>query len=129
LFSDCPIIAIQPFGVFVELCPGVEGLVHISELDLRRVRQTGCFLFFFLPCLYRFSLFLSKIPTVESAGYTLGQKIDVKVIGKNEMGKLRLSRRAVLLRENSGDDQLQQQQSQTKKFTSFLPAVKDITLK
>jgi predicted RNA-binding protein with RPS1 domain len=66
---------------------------------------------------------------VESAGYTLGQKIDVKVIGKNEMGKLRLSRRAVLLRENSGDDQLQQQQSQTKKFTSFLPAVKDITLK
>lgn len=28
----------EPFGAFVELEPGVEGLVHISELDYKRVR-------------------------------------------------------------------------------------------
>jgi predicted RNA-binding protein with RPS1 domain len=29
----------EPFGAFVELEPGVEGLVHISELDHRRVKR------------------------------------------------------------------------------------------
>jgi small subunit ribosomal protein S1 len=29
----------EPFGAFVELEPGVEGLVHISELDYKRVRS------------------------------------------------------------------------------------------
>jgi small subunit ribosomal protein S1 len=29
----------EPFGAFVELEPGVEGLVHISELDHKRVRR------------------------------------------------------------------------------------------
>lgn len=27
------VISVQPFGAFVEVCPGREGLVHISELD------------------------------------------------------------------------------------------------
>lgn len=26
-------IGVSTFGAFVELCPGCEGLVHISELD------------------------------------------------------------------------------------------------
>jgi small subunit ribosomal protein S1 len=29
------------FGAFVELEPGLEGLIHISELDTRRVRTAG----------------------------------------------------------------------------------------
>jgi small subunit ribosomal protein S1 len=29
------------FGAFVELEPGLEGLVHISELDNKRVRASG----------------------------------------------------------------------------------------
>lgn len=29
--------SLMPYGVFVELCPGVEGLVHISELSWSRV--------------------------------------------------------------------------------------------
>lgn len=29
----------EPFGAFIELEPGVEGLVHISELDYKRVRS------------------------------------------------------------------------------------------
>ena len=32
---------ILEFGCFVEVAPGVEGLVHISELDYRRVNQVG----------------------------------------------------------------------------------------
>lgn len=32
---------IMDFGAFVELAPGVEGLVHISELDHRRVKAVG----------------------------------------------------------------------------------------
>jgi small subunit ribosomal protein S1 len=31
----------EPFGAFVELEPGVEGLVHISELDHKRVRRVS----------------------------------------------------------------------------------------
>ncbi|MCA8996303.1 MAG: S1 RNA-binding domain-containing protein, partial [Planctomycetaceae bacterium] len=30
---------VEPFGAFVELEPGIEGLVHISELDHRRVKR------------------------------------------------------------------------------------------
>jgi small subunit ribosomal protein S1 len=32
---------VVPFGAFVELCPGVEGLVHITELSWSRVREPG----------------------------------------------------------------------------------------
>ncbi len=30
---------VEPFGAFIELEPGIEGLVHISELDHQRVRR------------------------------------------------------------------------------------------
>jgi len=32
---------IEPFGAFIELEPGVEGLVHISELDHKRIRAVS----------------------------------------------------------------------------------------
>ena len=32
---------IMDFGAFVEIAPGVEGLVHISELDYKRVKAVG----------------------------------------------------------------------------------------
>ena len=35
------ITKIMDFGAFVELAPGVEGLVHISELDHKRVKAVG----------------------------------------------------------------------------------------
>lgn len=37
--------------------------------------------------------------TPEDAGYAIGQKLDVKCLGKNEKNQIRLSRRQVLLRE------------------------------
>lgn len=33
------VVRLQPFGAFVEILPGVDGLIHISELSDRRVRQ------------------------------------------------------------------------------------------
>jgi len=57
------------FGAFVEIMPGKEGMVHISELADYRV------------------------PTIEDE-VSVGDEITVKVI-KNDMGKIGLSRKAV----------------------------------
>lgn len=37
-------VSIQPFGCFVEFAPGLEGLVHVSELDVNRVVTAEGFL-------------------------------------------------------------------------------------
>jgi len=37
IYRDCEIKSVQTFGVFVEVLPGYEGLVHVSELDSKRV--------------------------------------------------------------------------------------------
>jgi predicted RNA-binding protein with RPS1 domain len=42
---------------------------------------------------------------VEGAGFVEGQQIDVKVLGKSETGRFRLSRRAVLWRDSSTKQQ------------------------
>ena len=34
-----PVVSVQDFGVFVSLAPGVEGLIHVSELSEERVRH------------------------------------------------------------------------------------------
>ena len=60
---------IMPFGAFVEILPGKEGLVHISELDHKRVE------------------------TVEDV-VEEGQKIAVKVLEIDNSGKIRLSHKA-----------------------------------
>ena len=62
---------ITPFGAFVEILPGQDGLVHISELDTRRV---------------------NKVEDVLS----VGDEIRVKIIGIDAEGKIRLSRKACL---------------------------------
>jgi len=36
---DGKVVRVQPFGAFVELAPGVDGLIHISELSDRRVQH------------------------------------------------------------------------------------------
>lgn len=60
-----------PFGAFVEIIPGQDGLVHISELDFRRVEKTEDVL-------------------------KVGDEVLVKVIGIDPEGKIRLSRKAAL---------------------------------
>jgi polyribonucleotide nucleotidyltransferase len=60
------------FGAFVEILPNRDGLVHISELDLHRVE---------------------KVEDVCREG----DRIRVKVIGVDPEGKIRLSRKALLV--------------------------------
>jgi len=62
---------VTTFGAFVEIIPGQEGLVHISELEFRRVH---------------------KVEDVVN----VGDEIQVKVIGIEPDGKIRLSRKATL---------------------------------
>ncbi|CAM9955042.1 unnamed protein product, partial [Ectocarpus fasciculatus] len=77
-YRDCEVVSIQPFGAFVEFAPGLEGLVHVSELDVNRV--------------------------VSAEGFLADKTtIDVKVIGLNDKGKVRLSRKAVLMDERGGN--------------------------
>lgn len=65
------VVKIVDFGAFVELWPGCEGLVHISELDLKRVGK------------------------VEDIVH-VGDEIVIKLLKIDDKGKLVLSRKAVL---------------------------------
>ena len=62
---------IKDFGAFVEILPGTDGLVHISELDVKRV---------------------SKVTDVVQEG----DEIEVKVLDVDNRGRIRLSRKALL---------------------------------
>lgn len=64
---------IMPFGAFVEIAKGKDGLLHISEIEWRR---------------------LEKVEDVLKEG----DKLDVKLIGKDDRGKLKLSRKVLLPR-------------------------------
>src|SRR5690349_21937455 len=73
------VVRIMPFGAFVNLVPGKDGMVHISELDEQRVE------------------------TVEDV-VKLGDEINVMVIGVEQgTGKVSLSRRAILTGESAED--------------------------
>jgi polyribonucleotide nucleotidyltransferase len=65
------VVRIADFGVFVEILPGVDGLVHISQLDTERV---------------------NKVEDVVK----MGEEITVMVTDIDPQGKIRLSRQAVL---------------------------------
>ena len=71
-----PVTRILNFGAFVEILPGKDGLVHISELEHGRV------------------------DTVEDV-VKVGDTVKVKVIEIDNMGRVNLSRRALL---DGGDD-------------------------
>jgi polyribonucleotide nucleotidyltransferase len=69
--------AIKEFGAFIEILPGQEGLCHVSELS---------------------DTFIRSVTDVVRIGDTL----KVKVIGIDDFGKIKLSRKAVILAERSG---------------------------
>lgn len=73
--------SIVPFGAFIEIIPGKEGLLHISEIEWRR---------------------LEKVEEVLKEG----EEIEVKLIGiDTKTGKMKLSRKVLLPRpENRNDD-------------------------
>ncbi|HKD11498.1 MAG TPA: polyribonucleotide nucleotidyltransferase [Thermoanaerobaculia bacterium] len=65
---------VEPYGAFVEILPGQDGLVHISELAPYRVRQTT--------------------DIVKE-----GDEVTVKIIAVDPMGKIKLSRKQALSKE------------------------------
>ena len=65
--------SIVSFGAFVEILPGKDALLHISEIDHRRFE------------------------TMEQTGLKEGQEIEVKLIGVDpKTNKLKLSRKALI---------------------------------
>ena len=65
--------SVMPYGCFVEFMPGKDGLLHISEIDWRRLE------------------------TVEQAGIKEGDEIEVKLIDIDQKtGKFKLSHRVLL---------------------------------
>ncbi len=62
---------IKDFGAFVEILPGTDGLIHISELDVKRV---------------------AKVTDVLNEG----DEVEVKVLDVDNRGRIRLSRKALM---------------------------------
>jgi polyribonucleotide nucleotidyltransferase len=69
-----PVTGVKEFGAFVEILPGIDGLVHISELADFRVR------------------------CVEDI-CKIGDRLRVKCVGVDDRGRVKLSRRAALTEE------------------------------
>ena len=70
---DGVIRSVMPYGAFVEFMPGRDGLLHISEIDWKRLE------------------------TVEEAGLKEGDHIQVKLVDIDQKtGKFKLSRRVLL---------------------------------
>ena len=65
--------SVMPYGVFVEFLPGKDGLLHISEIDWKRLE------------------------TIEEAGLKEGDEIDVKLLDIDpKTGKFKLSHKVLL---------------------------------
>ena len=69
---EAKVVAVHDFGCFVEVWPGCEGLVHVSQLDTKHI---------------------DKVEDVVKVGDT----ILVKAVGKDKKGKENFSRKEVLL--------------------------------
>ncbi|SHM19114.1 polyribonucleotide nucleotidyltransferase [Mucilaginibacter sp. OK098] len=65
--------SIMPFGAFVEIMPGKDGLLHISEIDHRRIE------------------------TMDGI-FEIGDEVRVKLLDVDKQGKLKLSRKVLLPR-------------------------------
>jgi polyribonucleotide nucleotidyltransferase len=68
---DAKVVKIESFGCFVQLWPGCEGLVHISELAHERVEKTEDVV-------------------------SLGDEIIVKALGTDKKGRQNFSRKEAL---------------------------------
>lgn len=69
----CKVVSTQEFGAFVELWPGCEGLIHVSQLDVKRVEKVSDVL-------------------------KVGDEVVAIATGYDKKGKLNLSRKEVLLK-------------------------------
>ncbi len=72
------VVKVEDFGCFVELWPGCEGLVHVSQLDIKRVDKPSDIV-------------------------KIGDEILVKSLGYDKKGRLNLSRKDVLKGTERGE--------------------------
>ena len=73
------VTSIKDFGAFVEIAPGLEGLVHVSELENSFVQNVN-------------------------DSVKVGDKISVKVLAIDDQNRVKLSKRAVDGPSQSDDD-------------------------
>ena len=66
---------VMDFGAFVEFLPGKEGLVHVSQLDTKRVNKP-------------------------SDVVKVGDEFDVKITDKDDQGRWKLSRKVLMTPEH-----------------------------
>jgi polyribonucleotide nucleotidyltransferase len=66
---------VMDFGAFVEFLPGKEGLVHVSQLDVKRVNKP-------------------------SDVVKVGDEFDVKITDKDDQGRWKLSRKVLMAQEH-----------------------------
>ena len=81
---NCKGVSIQEFGAFVEVWPGCEGLIHISQLDLNRVNKT-------------------------SDVISVGDEVLAIATGYDKKGKLNLSRKELLLRNRPKKEEFKEE--------------------
>lgn len=70
IYEDCRVVSVLDFGAFVEILPGREGLVHVSEMAEQRVNKPS--------------------DVVKE-----GDKVTVKLVAIDDRGRLQLSIKAV----------------------------------
>ena len=82
----------MPYGVFVEFLPGKDGLLHISEIDWKR------------------------LDTIEESGLKEGDEIEVKLLDIDpKTGKFKLSHKVLLPKpEGMNDGQPKREHRQPK---------------
>jgi polyribonucleotide nucleotidyltransferase len=69
IYEDCRVVSVLDFGAFVEILPGKEGLVHVSEMKEERVEKPS--------------------DVVKE-----GDKVTVKLVAIDDRGRLQLSMKA-----------------------------------
>jgi polyribonucleotide nucleotidyltransferase len=69
IYEDCRVVSVLEFGAFVEIMPGKEGLVHVSEMKEERVNKPS--------------------DVVKE-----GDKVTVKLVAVDDRGRLQLSMKA-----------------------------------
>ena len=72
----CKVVNVEDFGIFVELWPGCEGLIHVSQLDTKRVDKP-------------------------SDLFKVGDEVIAIATGYDKKGKLNLSRKDALPKDES----------------------------
>ena len=77
---NAKVVKVEDFGAFVELWPGCEGLVHVSQLDTKRVENP-------------------------SDVVSVGDEIIVKSLGYDNKGRLNLSRKEALPKSESTSEE------------------------